>query len=380
MLTIFCQHKCSQGLQATIIDCSNRMPYLKHSDGDIEINFSVCRIEDINVTHHVEKRAINSGILNLSSTSLQHIGDGWFKHFTNLNKLDLNNNSLTELTDKSFEGLTNLKQLDLSFNYFVRLKQGWLELLKSLEKLIINNCGIQYFEPAGFRWPNRLFDLSLKHNIIPVMPPLPLATKNDSRWTVHLEGNDISYKCRRKEHTNESVNMDTFSRIHWKYHNSPLYVQRSKRLWKIYMSSSVCEQQSVLFKTDCDITGICTLECNANGIAEPDKKIFQFRNTTKNDLKEGLVFKCNKNYPDKGLMFKYNNLNLTTADLNRCLSGKEKTVTSNLIHCLIIMCLTISIASNVFLVCIIIPLKKRCQQKKELPKEDECGYLMLQQR
>ena len=101
VLTIFCQHKCSQGLQATIIDCSNRMPYLKHSDGDIEINFSVCRIEDINVTHHVEKRAIKSGILNLSSTSLQHIQDGWFKHFTNLNKLDLSNNSLTELTDKS---------------------------------------------------------------------------------------------------------------------------------------------------------------------------------------------------------------------------------------------------------------------------------------
>ena len=360
VLTIFCQHKCSQGLQATIIDCSNRMPYLKQSDGDIQINFTVCRIEDIPVLHHIEKRAIKSEILNLSSTSLQHIRDGWFKHFTNLNKLDLSNNSLTELTDKSFEGLTNIRQLDLSFNYFVRLKQGWFELLKSLEKLIINNCGIQFFEPAKFTWPDRLFDLSLMNNMIPVMPPLPLATKNDSRWSVHLEGNDINCKCRRKEHTSVSVNMDTFYRIHSKCLNSPMYVKRSKLAWKIYVSSSVCEQQSVSFKTDCDITGVCTLECNANGIAEPDKKSLQFRNTARNDFKEGLVFKCNINYPYKGLKFKYNNLNL--------------------INFWIIMCLTISIASNVVLVCIITPLKKRCQQKKELPKEDECGYLMLQQR
>ena len=268
------------------------MPYLKQSDGDIEINFTVCRIEDILVTHHVEKRAINSGILNLSSTSLQHIRDGWFKHFTNLNKLDLSNNSLTELTDKSFEGLTNLKQLDLSFNYFVRLKQGWIELLKSLEKLIINNCGIQYFEPAGFTWPKRLFDLSLMNNLIPLMPPLPLATKNDSRWIVHLEGNDINCKCRRKEQTSVSVNMDTFSRIHSKCLNSPMYAKRSKLLWNMYVSSSVCEQQSVLLKTGCDITGICTVECNANGIIEPDKNI---KNTSRNDFKEGLVFKCNRN-------------------------------------------------------------------------------------
>ena len=294
-LTIFCQHKCSQGLQATIIDCSKRMPYLKQSDGDIEINFTVCRIEDIPGTHHIEKRAVKSGILNLSSTSLQHIRDGWFTHFTNLNKLDLSNNSITELTDKSFEGLPNLRQLDLSFNYFVRLKQGWFELLKSLEKLIINNSGIKYFEPAAFAWPERLFDLLLKNNMITVMPPLPLATKNDSRWSVHLEGNDINCKCRRKEHTSVSVNMDTFSRIHSKCRSNPIYKQRSKLFWKIYVSSSVCEQQSVSFKTDCDITGICTLECNANGIADPDKKSLQSRNTAKNGLKEGLVFKCNRN-------------------------------------------------------------------------------------
>ena len=292
MLTIFCQHKYSQGLQATIIDCSNRMPYLKQSDGDIEINLTVCRIEGIPVTHHVEKRAINSGILNLSSTSLQDIQDGWFKHFTNLNKLDLSNNSLTELTDKSFEGLTNITQLDLSFNYFVRLKQGLFELLKSLEKLTINNCGIKYFEPAGFGWPDRLFDLSLMNNMIPVVLPLPLATKNDSRWIVHIEGNDFSFNCRRQEHTSVSVNMETFSRIHWKYHSSPMYAQRSKRLWKMYVSSSVCEKLSVLFRTNCDITGICTLKCNANGIIEPDKNI---KNTSRNDFKEGLVFKCNRN-------------------------------------------------------------------------------------
>ena len=200
-----------------------------------------------------------------------------------------------------------MKQLGLSLNYFVRLKQGWFELLKSLEKLLINNCGIKFFEPAGFTWPKRLFDLSLKDNMIPVMPPLPLSTKNDSRWSVHLEGNDINYKCRRKEHTSVSVNMNTFSRIHWIYHNSPMYVQRNKLLWKIYVSSSVCEQQSVSFKTGCDITGICTLECNANGIIEPDEKSLQFKKTTRDDFKEGLVFKCNRN----DIKMKFNSTNHT---------------------------------------------------------------------
>ena len=153
MLSIYCHSGCIQCLET--IDCSQRMPYLKQSAINLEINLSVCSVEDIPFMHHVEKRAIMSEILNLSSTSLQHIPDGWFKHFTTLNKLDLHNNSLSELTNKSFEGLTNMKQLDLSSNSFVRLKQGWFEMLKSLETLIMNNCGIQFFEPTQFAWPDK---------------------------------------------------------------------------------------------------------------------------------------------------------------------------------------------------------------------------------
>ena len=418
MLTIFCQNRCSQGLQTTI-DCSKRMPYLNQSDGPMEINFTVCSVEEIPVMHHVEKRAIRSEILNLSSTALQHIPDGWFKHFTNLSKLDLQNNSLTELTDKTFKGLTNMKQLDISSNHFVRLKQGWFEMLNSLEKFIMNNCGIKYFEPVGFAWPDRIFHLSLKDNLIPLMPPLPLTCRNDSRWAVHLEGNDINCRCRRKEHTDDVLPHDTFSRIRsiclsqrygetlpWpdltsKTSNTS---ERIKSIWKKYVDSSVCGTSSVSFKTDCDIAGMCTAECNVSHILQREVKIYQLRNISElvpKEIKgaspiylvEGSIFKCNRNAinqtthggyaistvsPRKNkTSFKAPFVNGDNFNLSH--PNEEKTVANTLILSFIIICLIISITSNVILVCIIIPLKKRCQQK-ELPKESECGYMMLQQR
>ena len=278
MLSIFCRYRFCEGLQT--IDCSQRMPYLNQSNGNISVNFSVCIDSNMTVISGLKQSDI--GILNLSSTSLLHTQDGWLKHFTNLSKLDLQNNSLSELTDKSFVGLTSLKYLDLSSNSFVRLKQGWFKMLNSLETLIMNNCGIKFFEPAQFAWPDRLFDLSLKDNMIPVMPPLPLATKNYSRWTVHLEGNDISCKCRREEHTKDTVKIETYCRIHSicltqaysKKLDKPLYCNSSRLnlIWKKYFSTPVCS--GPVFKIDCNITGKCTVKWDA--IPKPKQNLSFF--------------------------------------------------------------------------------------------------------
>ena len=388
MLLIYCLNGCIQRLET--IDCSQRMPYLKQSATNIEINLTMCSVGDIPVSHHVEKRSMMNEFLNLSSTSLQHIPDGWFKHFTNLSKLDLHNNSLSELTNKSFEGLTNLKQLDLSSNSFVRLKQGWFAMLNSLETLTMNNCGIQYFEPAQFVWPDRLFDLSLVNNMIPVMPPLPLTTKNDSRWVVHLEGNDINCNCRRQEHTKDTVKMETYCRIH-SICLSQTYSKKSDKslncsssrlnlMWNRYFSRPVCS--GPFFKIDCNITGKCTVELNA--IPEPKQNLSFFDLahcvSSKNkgvcafNLEEGSALKCNTNMVNLNSSATNNNESREATRVITTVRGDNfQSVT------LLIMCLILSIFSNIALVSIIITCKVRHQQPKEA-KENEPGYTVLLQR
>ena len=311
---MYCHIRCSTCLET--VTCSQSI------NGDIVINCSVCDIENMTVMSDLEIRYIR--IRNLSTTLLQHIQDGCFQNFTNLSKLDLQNNRITQLTNNTFKGLTNMKQLDLSFNHFVRLKQGWFEMLNSLEKLIINNCGIKYFEPVEFAWPDRIFHLSLKDNVIPLMPPLPLTTRNDSKWAVHLEGNDINCSCRRKEHTDDLLNHDIFSKIYSKClcqqlaGSEPLQLslteERAKFVWNQYISSPVCKKYSVSFQTHCDIAGICTAECNVSHILQREVKMYQLRSISELVpkeikgasiiyLEEGSVFQCNMNVI---------NLNLTT--------------------------------------------------------------------
>ena len=409
VLSMYCHIRCTTCLET--VTCSRSL------NEDILINCSVCDIENMTVMSDLEIRYIR--IRNLSTTLLQHIQDGCFQNFANLSKLDLQNNRITHLTDKTFKGLTNMKQLDLSFNHFVRLKQGWFEMLNSLETLIMNNCGIQFFEPAQFAWPDRLFDLSLMNNRIPVMPPLPLATRNDSRWTVHLEGNDIYCKCRREEHTGDLLNLVTFSKVYsnclsQQYANSEpaptINAERTKLLWDQYISSPVCDKFSVSFKTDCDITGICSAEYNISRSLQQETRVYQLhkkpweliQNEMKGSsgiyLEAGSVFKCNMNVINLSLTTEQNkpivNSHVTstikhrknktsTKDLNKTSEAKKMNMfhsgASELILCLIIICLVISITSNVILVCILIPLKKICHQKQVF-EEDECGYMVLQQR
>ena len=315
VLSMYCHIRCSTCLET--VTCSRSL------NEDILINCSVCDIENMTVMPDLEIGYIR--IRNLSTTLLQHIQDGCFQNFANLSKLDLQNNRITHLTDKTFKGLTNMKQLDLSFNHFVRLKQGWFEMLNSLEKLLMNNCGIQFFEPAQFAWPDRLFDLSLMNNRIPVMPPLPLATRNDSRWTVHLEGNDIYCKCRREEHTGDLLNLDTFSKLYSRcvsqqYADSePVQTITTKRtilLWNQYISSPVCDKFS--FKTDCDITGICSAEYNISRSLQQETRVYQLhkkpweliQNEMKGSsgiyLEAGSVFKCNMNVINLSLTTEHN--------------------------------------------------------------------------
>ena len=279
---------------------------------DIFINCSVCDIENMTVMSDLEIRYIR--IRNLSTTLLQHIQDGCFQNFTNLSKLHLQNNRITQLTDKTFKGLTNLKQLDLSSNSFVRLKQGWFEMLNSLETLIMNNCGIQFFEPAQFAWPDRLFDLSLKNNMIPMAPPLPLKTRNESRWSVHLEGNDINCSCRRKEHTEDSLNLDTFSKVYFKclsqeYADSgpaqTIYTaERTKHVWSQYISSPVCDKFSVSFKTDCDITGICSAEYNISRSLQQETRVYQLDKKPWELIQNEIKKKSSGIYLEAGSVFK----------------------------------------------------------------------------
>ena len=392
VLSMYCHIRCSTCLET--VTCSHNL------NGDIVINCSVCDIENMTVMSDLEIRYIR--IRNLSTTLLQHIQDGCFQNFINLSKLDLQNNRITQLTNKTFKGLTNMKQLDISFNHFVRLKQGWFEMLNSLEKLLMNNCGIKYFEPVEFAWPDRIFHLSLKDNVIPLMPPLPLTTRNDRRWAVHLEGNDINCSCRRKEHTDDLLNHDISSKIYSKClrqqnaGSEPLQLslteERAKFVWNQYISSPVCKKYSVSFQTDCDIAGICTAECNVSHILQREVKIYQLRNISELVqeeikgasviyLEEGSVFKCNMNVINLGLTTEHNETTGSPREhklQHECNQSDEKTLASKLILSLIIMCLIISVTSNMVLICIIIPLKKRCQQQKELPNEDECGYTILE--
>ena len=278
------------------------------------INFSTCRASFSDETGKskrsnikISKRQIHQ--LDLSSQNLSEIRDKLFLNFENLSILDLHSNSLSKLTNKSFEGLSSLKQMNLSFNNFVRLKQDWFQALKSLEKLDINNCWLKYFEPSEFMWPAKLFTLSLKNNLIPVMPPLPLATRNNREWAVHLEGNDIQCTCKRKEHTKETLNIDIFNKVHSICHGRQFggtqqdqtpgqtgeYPKRLKSLWVKYINSSVCDGPFYNLGIKCGVDGTCKVECDGPDVEETNLKIVKYKGSQRSSplnstSKEGRKF------------------------------------------------------------------------------------------
>ena len=108
------------------------------------------------------------------------------------------------LSSNSFKGLENLELLDLSFNSFTRMAESWFQNLSFLKTMKVDNCYIKYFEPKNFSWPKKLEFLSIRNNLLDIMPPMPLETVSLDNWNVSLEGNSIDCVCRRHEHNEKT--------------------------------------------------------------------------------------------------------------------------------------------------------------------------------
>ena len=369
------------------------------------MNLSVCYVKGKTnqVIHHEEVKR-----LNLNSSNVSPIPDNWFLDFINLNNLDLSNCNLSTLDKKSFEGLSKLLKLDLSLNSFIRLKQIWFDPLMSLRSLTINNCGVRYFEPSEFKWQGTLVYLSMKDNNMTFMPPLPLETSNNKffPWEVHLQRNRIHCSCRRKEHTPETLTMETFTKVHSsclniKYNNkgmvgvendTEVFSKRVKLLWNRYILAPVCKETKNIIglETNCDMDGICTAQCNSQGQGEPSLEIFntalapsqggQYVSSAFTLGADPVEIKCNMETPfvtvntglQEGKRVSPSNITHQSQLYDNCGQSETGPITY-----LLFMTLAISIISNIVLVIIIYkPCEKTCQEDEESTEAD-CGYIQL---
>ena len=218
--------------------------------------------------------------LYFNDSNLDSIQDNWLLNFKNLKELHLHNNNLKMLSSNSFKGLENLELLDLSFNSFTRMVESWFQNLSFLKIVKVDNCYIKYFEPKNFSWPKKLEYLSIRNNLLDIMPPMPLETVSLDNWNVSLEGNSIDCVCRRHEHNKTTFTKKVFHRIQSSC-QSRKYADKEKReirdvsgnrtesVWGKYLESDICEGPAVELIANCDIDGRCKVKCQASGRPQP---------------------------------------------------------------------------------------------------------------
>ena len=295
LLEVDCSNLSKEGLLFELEEVTASMTFSNTKDinGVGLLNLSFCRV---NGKSNFVVSDAEVGTLKLNSLMLTNISDNWLRRFTNLNRLELSRNDLSALTSQSFGGLSKLTELDLSLNKFIRLIQIWFEPLTSLLKLKINHCGVRYFQPSGFEWPAKLVSLSLQNNSLRFMPPLPLGTSGNKwfPWEVFLQWNDIQCYCRRKEHTEKSLNIIMFKKIYssclsqeyttnWNLLDKTCLMidRRISTLLETYVTAPLCQGpfNVVDLETTCNIDGMCSARCGSKGNPEPTLQMHKGKTT-----------------------------------------------------------------------------------------------------
>ncbi|KAM8954044.1 relaxin receptor 1-like, partial [Pelodytes ibericus] len=153
----------------------------------------VCSSRKINCSAR-ELRSIplvsfNVTILDLKNNKIQHLPDGGFIMYRNLEYLFLQYNKLRSIPRLAFKGLFRLKKLFLSHNRITSLKAGVFKDLHSLEWLILDNNKVNKIVSGSFSGLESLFFLYLLNNSIREIPPNSICTEMPHLNWLDLEGN-----------------------------------------------------------------------------------------------------------------------------------------------------------------------------------------------
>ena len=136
--------------------------------------------------------------LDLEKNYFEGLTNETFRSMKSLEIIRVCGNKINKINKGTFEDQTKLQILDLSHNELEILISDWFKPMVELRELNLNNNKIKDFVPDTFYWTPALVRLTLRYNLITIIPPL----NEDDQFSMDLEGNPLFCGCKRHNHRN----------------------------------------------------------------------------------------------------------------------------------------------------------------------------------